>query len=232
MFSMPMAPSSAPARSASAKKRRGEDGEAMGSEDAQLRRLCVLTAKLSLSNAQSSRATKAMLMDVMLMDTKLPLVTAMTAASKSYADQSNKVEPKDRVATLGLVHHHVWNAMLGHIKSVTQNIPELQDALTKYEETVAQLVSKGQTLTDIFLNQVRYVRLAKCFDQNRRRLEVYTVPGTEAHKLWHGLIRGYLAQQKGVSLRPGVAPPGDIELRCQELLEKMGESQPREQKTA
>eukprot|EP00929_Paragymnodinium_shiwhaense_P093701 TRINITY_DN53925_c0_g2_i1.p1 TRINITY_DN53925_c0_g2~~TRINITY_DN53925_c0_g2_i1.p1 ORF type:complete len:271 (-),score=37.38 TRINITY_DN53925_c0_g2_i1:182-994(-) len=210
MFSMPTADAAAVTRTT--KKRRADTGEA-ASEEAQMRRLCVLTSKLTLSTAQSARATKALLMDVMLMDAKMPMVTCLLAASKTYAESTQKVEAKDRVKVIGMVHHHMWNALLGHITATTQNKEDLQAALDTYKSSMDQLASKGASMTDIFLDQVRYLRLAKCYDQNKRRLEIYTVPSVPPVAQPHQELRHEGSERQarsGATRRLGIQDPRPV----------------------
>lgn len=197
---------------------------AVGSHSKDLVDTLGLVAKLSLSSAQQCRAIKSVVIDVVRAPADAPIVKAVKAATKAYAEAAKKiVDANTRAEKLGPPHVHAWNACIKNFKGVLEASSTEQDkkvlqGLTKY---IAEKNPGWRTVID----EVMHVRVRKNFNRDLVCLEFHVRPQTHSGEVFSKLME-WMEKQQGFSRMHGQAPPGDLERRLQTWLEQQGMSTP------
>eukprot|EP00929_Paragymnodinium_shiwhaense_P073583 TRINITY_DN37557_c0_g2_i1.p3 TRINITY_DN37557_c0_g2~~TRINITY_DN37557_c0_g2_i1.p3 ORF type:complete len:173 (-),score=68.29 TRINITY_DN37557_c0_g2_i1:872-1390(-) len=106
------------------------------------KKLTIATAKLTLSNAQTCRATKSTMIEIFIMDNDNPIVTNITEATKKWAETAANLEPSKRMATIGMPYHHAWAALLESLVPMTQDGENIK--LVEYSQELGKMISENK----------------------------------------------------------------------------------------
>jgi len=173
-------------------------------------------AKLTLANSLQGRAIRSILMEVVMVDTESLHVTAGLAAGKAFAEAAKATDAKAREATPGLPHSHVWNAFL----KTTVDVLKDKEAGAKHDTINRYIQQNKDTTWQLVSETVKYCKIACCYDNEKKEVEVNIVMGSPAGQVWT-IIREQLLQRPGATLLLGQAPAGYLERQLQEWLETL-----------
>eukprot|EP00972_Heterocapsa_arctica_P081105 11950558-Heterocapsa_arctica.AAC.1 len=107
-------------------------------------------------------------------------------------------------------HHHAWEALLAWVTTVTSSASE-----SKLIKDYCEFIKKDpvKTLTE----QVRHVRVCKCYNKDMKKLEVNTKQDSRSYHIWQIMKEKLIGA--GCRELAGIAPPGDLERRIQKALD-------------
>eukprot|EP00929_Paragymnodinium_shiwhaense_P067546 TRINITY_DN33981_c0_g1_i1.p2 TRINITY_DN33981_c0_g1~~TRINITY_DN33981_c0_g1_i1.p2 ORF type:complete len:233 (+),score=70.25 TRINITY_DN33981_c0_g1_i1:324-1022(+) len=192
--------------------------------DTMLRKLTIHTAKLTLQGAQTNRQMKSMLADQFLLPADHILITEITKQTKSWSEAAKHVEAAKRMDEIGLPYHHAWNALVTTLFS-------MEGLTEKEKKIIEEYAAENKTLQkdhpEVYKNvywtletQVRLCKVNKTHDKTKKRLEVGVTAGTPAAKMWP-FMASFLGRTKTISRRNGQAPPTEMEMQIQGILDKI-----------
>ena len=173
-------------------------------------------AKLCLANAMQVRALRQIVMECVRIPTDCEFVESSAMATKAYGDKVREMEDQgtsqeDIKNKVGIPHVHIWNAMLKTLREKITDGTKAQKIDT-YIESIRPIGWKG------IARDVRYVRVAKMYQKEYKRLEISVRPSTTAAEVWC-IMHEALLELKGAKDLEGMAPPGDLEHKLQDRLD-------------
>ena len=174
-------------------------------------------AKLSMNSALQVRALRAIVMETIMVEADCKVIQAGLAASRAFAEKAKTLDVKTRENDLGLPHIHVWNAALKTIMQDIQGEPAAKDIIDRYIQQ-----NQGTTWQKVHEN-VRHFKIARCFDKDKKKIEISTTSASMAESVWQVMKKRLLSQPGARELR-GQAPMGDQERQIQAWLEASGAS--------
>jgi len=155
-----------------ARQVRQRRGKSETEKEVQLQLLLQVMARLSLSNAQSVRALRAITIQVYRIQSNTAYVKAANEDIKTYLEKSKEITEKDTVnEKLGTMGVHVFNTFLK--ASVANKETEIQTYVPGIGSYIASHNGKDtKSLMAELAAQVRHIKVAKHFKGNYKKLEV------------------------------------------------------------
>ena len=199
-----------------------------GTASTDLKDVVRIIAKLSLSNSQSSRLLKSILIDCWKLEASSDMITNMKEATRSFADTAKSMREDAKTsdsirAELATPAVHAFNAILKTI------FPTVQDKSKKSEteKFVQYYQSKGlQELA----RWVKHCKAIPMYDKKFIRLELHiseeeVLPdhpkgGLTPLHVFNDIVKPFLLTQKGYAPLQGMAPAGDLERQVQAWIDK------------
>eukprot|EP00929_Paragymnodinium_shiwhaense_P091697 TRINITY_DN51604_c0_g1_i1.p2 TRINITY_DN51604_c0_g1~~TRINITY_DN51604_c0_g1_i1.p2 ORF type:complete len:226 (+),score=58.36 TRINITY_DN51604_c0_g1_i1:71-748(+) len=207
-------------RASAAKKRKGEAEAAMDEEESpQQQEMLLNIAKLTLRNSLAERTLKSACIDTLTVPSGHELIQTVSDATKNYTAVAKSITNEQDRLLHGCPHLHAWQALVTYMRKVMvekQSSVEKIDALVAYIGTIEDKKIKNLHLQ----NQVRHVKIAKCWNSSIKKIEVSTKPGSSADQAWSEM-KFFLAAN-GAMLRQGVAPRSGFERELQNQIDNLG----------
>eukprot|EP00929_Paragymnodinium_shiwhaense_P058644 TRINITY_DN29378_c0_g1_i1.p2 TRINITY_DN29378_c0_g1~~TRINITY_DN29378_c0_g1_i1.p2 ORF type:complete len:167 (+),score=46.10 TRINITY_DN29378_c0_g1_i1:214-714(+) len=164
------------------------------------------------------------MIDVFLLPLEQDLVELFKDTTKKWSEASEATDPSKRLENIGQPYHHTWHTMLewalGSEKATEMDKTDIKEYSVQVESLLSSPETRHKVIYTLMEEHVGYCRIVKCHDKAKKRLEVSVMPGSPAAKPWAAVIR-ILSATTGVSRRPGMAPPSELEQRVQQLIEKL-----------
>ena len=192
-----------------------------------LTNIVAVIGKLCLSNAQTSRMLRAILLEVIRVPANSVYVLAMKTATKQYADKATELRQNgknsDQVEeAMAQPHIHAWNAVVNTAMERFKNRQEhaKQDVLQKYcqEYQAKGMLAIGKEV------EFCYIKNPHCPDMKHIEIRVAERKHNQvisADHVWE-LIKPDILSQEGAKELPGIAPRGNLERQIQDWLTSMG----------
>ena len=198
------------------KKHRKDDGDKGKNGGKVDEKVVTSMAKLCLANSMQIRALRQIVMECIRIPTDCELVESSAMATKAYSDRVREmkdqgVSQEDIKNRMGIPHVHIWNAMLKTLREKITDGTKAQK-IDGYIETLRPVGWKG------IAKDVRYVRVAKTYQKEYKRLEISVRPSTMSAEVWC-IMHEALLELKGAKDLEGMAPPRDLEHKLQDWLD-------------
>jgi hypothetical protein len=204
--------------------------QAVGGTSKDLNQILLVVAKLCLSNAQTSRMLKAILIDCSKLDSSTEEVVSMKEATKSFAVTAKELR-EDKGLTAEAVRAelatpavHAFNALLAAtFKNLKADGSGEEDPRVVAFRDYYQ--SKGIQELARF---VKHCKAVQMFDKKHTRLEMH-IAEVDHHKdhpeglldpkqMYDQIVKPHLVTRKGFVPLAGMAPAGDLERQIQDWL--------------